>query len=81
MSESKPGSHRGKEDVSYIGEVVGKTDGGYIEIKLFPVLLLIKEHSKERWEKVVGGVGTVGKFREKRGSDLFQEQSRMIAKD
>jgi hypothetical protein len=81
VSKGKSRSHCRKEDISHIGEVIGKTDGRYIEVKPFPVFFEVPEDSKERREKIVGGISKVGKLREEREGYLFQDQGRVVAKE
>jgi hypothetical protein len=81
MSKSKPGSNCRGKDISHIGEVIGKTDGRYIEVKPFPVFFKVPEDSKERREKIVGGVSKVRKLREKGEGYLFQDQGGVVAEE
>jgi hypothetical protein len=81
VSKGKSRSHCRKEDISHIGKVIGKTDGRYIEVKPFPVFFKVPEDSKERREKIVGGVSKVRKLREKGEGYLFQDQGGVVAKE
>jgi hypothetical protein len=81
MNKCEAWPHRREKYVSHIGQVIGKADGGYVEVKPFPILVVVKKNCKERGEKIVGGVGEVGKVSQERKGNPFQDQGGMVSEE